>query len=73
MELIFALPFLLLPLAFPVIAGCMARSFGRSYRFWFWISFLLPVVSCIILLCLPNKKKSLTAVENDELYDHLFV
>ena len=72
MEFIFAFPFLLLPLAFPLIAGLMARSFGKSFRFWFWISFLIPFISCLILLCLPEKEEKISAVENEELFDHLF-
>jgi hypothetical protein len=35
------------------VAGLMARSLGRSFWLWFWISIPLPFVSCIILLCLP--------------------
>lgn len=72
MELLFALPFLMLPLVFPVIAGILAKNSGRSFRFWFWISFLLPFISCIILLCLRDKSKESVAVENENVLDHLF-
>ena len=73
MEFIFAIPILLLPLGFSVMSGLMAKDFGRSFRFWFWISFLLPFISCVILLCLPVKRTApVMAVENDEVFDHLF-
>jgi MFS family permease len=71
MELIFAIPVILIPFAIPLVAGLMAQSFGRNFWFWFWLSFLLPVISYIILLCLPDKtiKKTL---ENNEVLDHQF-
>jgi hypothetical protein len=37
------------------IAGMMARSMGRSFKFWFWISFLIPIISIIILVFLEDK------------------
>jgi hypothetical protein len=37
------------------MGGFMAISFGRKFWTWIWISFPLPFVSCIILLCLPRK------------------
>jgi hypothetical protein len=73
MEVIMALPVILIPLMFNFIAGWMAQSFGRSFKFWFWISFLLPFISCVILLCLPIKKqKVVKPVDNDHLFDYLF-
>lgn len=57
MELIAALPFVLLPFFFPVIAGLMAINFGRKFWLWFFIGALLPFIANIILLCLPDKKK----------------
>ncbi len=52
---IIMLPFLLAVLAPQLIAAFYARQIGRSFWFWFWISFLLPVISIIILLNLPDK------------------
>ncbi|MFT3682616.1 MAG: hypothetical protein QM791_20335 [Ferruginibacter sp.] len=60
MEFIFVLPLLAIPFAFPFMAGTMARNFGRSYRFWFWLSVPLPLVAHFILLCLPDRSKQLT-------------
>ena len=55
MEFLFALPILFIPLLFPVIGGCMATCYGRKFWFWFWVSLLLPFISLIILLCLPDR------------------
>jgi MFS family permease len=52
---------LLLPVAIALligqqlIAGFIAKNNGRSFKFWFWISFLIPVISIIILLILEDK------------------
>jgi MFS family permease len=55
MEVIFALPLLLIPIALPFMAGYMAKRFGRNFWLWFWISIPLPIISCFILACLPDK------------------
>ncbi|MGY0040339.1 hypothetical protein [Pedobacter sp. NJ-S-72] len=44
---------LILPQA---IAGIFAKSQGRSFWFWFFISFLIPIVSLVVLLFLDDKK-----------------
>jgi len=57
MEVILALPFILLPLSFPVMAGYMAKRFGRSFGFGFGyqyrchlsvvlLSFVYPTNQC---------------------------
>jgi len=47
---------ILLVLLLPqTIAGIFARSQGRSFWFWFFISFLIPVISLIVLLFLEDK------------------
>lgn len=53
--LILLLPIILLP---HMAAGILARQTGRSFKFWFWISFLIPVISIIILLFLEDKSKA---------------
>jgi hypothetical protein len=58
MEVVIAIPFLLIVFAFPLMGGFMALTFGRRFWPWFWLSFPLPFISCIILLCLPAKRKS---------------
>lgn len=38
-----------------LIAGLLAQSQGRKFWFWFFISFLIPIISIIVLLCLKDK------------------
>jgi hypothetical protein len=59
MEVVFALPLLLIPIALPFLAGMIARQFGRSYKLWFWISIPFPFVAHMILLCLPDLNKKI--------------
>lgn len=47
------LPIVLLP---HLTAGLLARQQGREFWFWFLISFLIPVISLIVLLVLGDKK-----------------
>lgn len=53
-----------------IVAGILAKSMGRNFWFWFFISFILPIVSLVILLFLKNKN---TDEENTgyELADHV--
>jgi hypothetical protein len=57
MEVIIAIPLLMVPLFWPVVTGLMAISFGRKFWPWFFIGIPLPLVAAIILLCLPDKRK----------------
>ena len=50
--LAFLLPIILLP---HVTAGLLARQQGRKFWFWFGISFLIPVISLVVLLVLGDK------------------
>ncbi|MBB2146098.1 hypothetical protein GM921_11425 [Pedobacter sp. LMG 31464] len=38
-----------------IVAGVFAKSMGRNFWFWFFISFLIPIISLIILLFLDDK------------------
>ena len=73
MEVVFAIPLLFIPLAMPMIAGLMAKSFGRKFWPWFFIGIALPFIANIILLCLRDKSKKetrvLTLIKNDEDVD----
>lgn len=53
--LVFLLPIILLP---QIAAGVLARQLGRKFWFWFLISFVLPIVSLIVLLMLKDKKSA---------------
>jgi MFS family permease len=74
MEVVFAIPLLFLPLVMPLIAGLMARGFGRKFWPWFVVGIVLPFVANIILLCLPDKSKKQIAglraikTETDQLF-----
>jgi len=45
--------FLLIP---QTVAGIYAKSIGKSFWFWFFISFLIPIISLIVLLFLDKGK-----------------
>ena len=40
-----------------LVAGIYAKSIGKSFLFWFFISFLIPIISLIVLLYLDKDKK----------------
>ncbi|MES2446991.1 MAG: hypothetical protein V4546_07400 [Bacteroidota bacterium] len=40
-----------------LVAGIYAKSIGKSFWFWFFISFLIPIISLIVLLYLDKDKK----------------
>lgn len=50
---ILLLCFLMIP---QIVAGVYAHSIGKSFWFWFFISFLIPIISLIVLLVIDNKK-----------------
>lgn len=50
------------------VAGILAFSMGRSFWFWFFISFLIPIISLIVLLFMDDKGTEATSYE---LADHV--
>ncbi|MES2651390.1 MAG: hypothetical protein V4663_06595 [Bacteroidota bacterium] len=44
--------FMLIP---QLVAGVFAKNQGRSFWFWFFISFLIPIISLIVLLVIDRK------------------
>lgn len=50
------------------VAGVLAKSMGRSFWFWFFISFLIPIISLIVLLFMDDKGATSTGYE---LADHV--
>ena len=68
MEVIIAIPLLLVPFIMPFITGMMAKTYGRKFWLWFWLGLLLPFIACAILLCLPDKsaKKNEISVQFEE-------
>ncbi|RZK55509.1 MAG: hypothetical protein EOO87_07710 [Pedobacter sp.] len=51
-----------------LVAGIYAKSIGKSFWFWFLISFLIPVISLVVLLFLDNSKGERKGYE---LADHV--
>lgn len=50
---ILLLCFMMIP---QLVAGVYAHSIGKSFWFWFFISFLIPIISIIVLLFLDKEK-----------------
>ena len=69
MEVLFAIPFLLLPLLMPLITGTMAVGYGRKFWPWFFLAIPLPFIANIILLCLDDKRAKKEAVTDEEIFD----
>jgi len=75
MEITAVLSLILLASLVPLVSGFMATCHQRSFWLWFIIGLLLPFISNLLLLLLPEKTTkniATTPVENDELFDHLF-
>lgn len=52
-----------------LVAGVYAKSMDKSFWFWFFISFLIPIISLIILLFLDHKKEEKR--QGYQLADHV--
>ena len=51
-----------------LVAGIYAKSIGKNFWFWFLISFLIPVISLVVLLFLDKNKQERKGYE---LADHV--
>lgn len=51
------------------VAGVYAKSMGKSFWFWFFISFLIPIISLVVLLLLDNDKNE--GRKGYQLADHV--
>lgn len=71
MELSIVLPLLLFILIVQVITIYMAKLLGRNTRLWFWASLLLPIISWIILICLPVKTKVIPSEQQQKIYTRI--
>ncbi len=60
--------FMLIP---QLVAGIYAKTIGKSFWFWFFISFLIPIISLIILLILDSKKEETKPKKGYQLADHV--
>lgn len=77
MKLLLAVPVLLFAFLLPLITGLMVKD--SPYRFWlcFYISIAPPPTVSVIIFCLAGwcrqKAGKLEPVENEEIFDHLFI
>ncbi|WP_316806168.1 hypothetical protein [Pedobacter agri] len=51
-----------------LLAGFLAKRTGRNFWFWFLISFLIPIISLVILIFLEDKNPKTTSYQ---LADHV--
>lgn len=73
MNLSIVLPLLAIIIASLFTTVFMAKLTGRNVRVWFWIGLVLPVLSWLILLCLPVRTESIEWVKNDDdLFNEVF-
>jgi hypothetical protein len=77
MEFVFLMALILIFFRIASATAALAEDIGKSYWAWFILGLFLPLVAMGILFCLPRKRKKhapeLRAVENDEIFDHLFI
>jgi len=76
MEITAVLSLILLASLVPLVSGFLATCYKRNFWLWFAIGMVLPFLSNLLLLLLPDKstKTVITKpVENEELFDFLFI
>ena len=76
MDITSALSLILLASVVPLVSGFLATCYKRNFWLWFALGILLPFLSNLLLLLLPDKSNEKVAtkpVENDELFDFLFI
>jgi hypothetical protein len=70
---IMTLPIIILAFLMPLATGLI----GQEHWLWFYVSIPLALVVSFILVCLPGipakTNGKLAAVENEEIFDHLFI
>ena len=71
-ELIFLVSLFIFIVLFALAAGWVASTTGKSFRFWFGISFVIPFFPLLALLCLREKEDTLIVAPKEDLYDHLY-
>jgi MFS family permease len=52
-----------------LLAGFLAKRTGRNFWFWFFISFLIPIISLIILIFLEDKNPAASGYKLAEHVD----
>ena len=73
MKILLTLSLVILAFLLPLVTGLIAQE---SWL-WFYISIPLALIAGFIVVCLPgiSEKKAgkLSPVENDEIFEHLFI
>jgi len=77
MEFVFLMALVLISFRIASVTASLAENVGKGYWTWFVLGVFLPLIAIGVLYCLPRKSKKrvteLRAVENDEIFDHLFI
>lgn len=77
MKLLLALPVAVFTFLLPLITGVAVRATPNKFWLWFYAGIPLLFIVSVILFCAVEKpgtkKEYKRPVENDELFDHLFV
>jgi hypothetical protein len=77
MEFVFLMALVLMSFRVAFVTASLAEEIGKGYWTWFILGVFLPLIAIAILFCLPRKSRKrvteLRAVENDEIFDHLFI
>ena len=71
-EFIFLVSLFIFIVLFALTAGWVASNTGKSFRFWFGISFAIPFFPLLVLLCLREKEDQVIVAPKEDLYDHLY-
>jgi hypothetical protein len=72
MKLLYALQLLIIHFAVSLAIGIMTNNL--DYQFFSWVAMGVPVVLIIGFFFIPgNKRKKTGPVENEEIFDHLFI
>ena len=71
-EFVFLVSLFIFIVLFALAAGWLASNTGKSFRFWFGISFLIPFFPLLVLLCIREKEDQFIVAPKDDLYDHLY-
>jgi hypothetical protein len=77
MKFLLAVPLLIFAFFLPLITALMVKDSPYKFWLWFYISIPLLFVTNVIIICLPaisrKKVEKLNPVENEEIFDHLFI
>ncbi|WP_276504092.1 hypothetical protein [Terrimonas pollutisoli] len=72
MKLLYAIQLLIIHFLVSLTIGIMTDNL--NYRFWTWVAISVPVNLIISGFFLSgNKTKEIYPVENEEIFDHLFI